>query len=789
MEPQGTATTPELLPGATPLPQDARPARPRRRAFRLLGWFLPAFLVGAGLSWGAFTFAERIAARRLGALLAAQGLEARWQGLRVSARGTVLLSGLRLARAGQAVLELRELRLVPAGRADLLAGAQGSWQAAARGWRLLVQPAGGPGLCGQGETASLRLAGGRLGAAEIQGRIVQPVETGFQASGGRGPTGGAFLRVEFTPALALGALLAAGMGRPGAGSVAAAGRPLPAWLEALTVQAVGWEGQTGTVTLEGLGLGPEDGASGIGGAIERVELALADPGGMSLRSLRLVRPRLALDPAAIMAGTTPPAGALRETSETLQPVGQQDAAPRSLEERVHQLAELLRLVDEPELAALEELSVADGELRLGRGEHDVVLEGLALRAVPRAGVTLAASARGPWGSSAKLAGELQWPQWQDGVLRLQGELALEQGRLSSPAVAPQPVEGLDLHGRGWLTFHPARGELELQTERLVLQGLEASLRVRGKRIGQRPPAFAATVSFPKQRCQRLADAVPDGMAPLLAGMRIEGQMSGRLRVGLDLAVPEEPITDLRLEGQGFTDCRIRSLGQVQVEWLSEAFVHLIEPPGEKRLRPIKVGPGTEDYVPLAEIPSYVLKSMLVTENSAFYEVGPVSLRLVRGALNLNLTHRRYIYGGSTISQQLVKNLFLDRRKDLARKLQEAFIAWRMEELISKDRILELYVNCIEFGPGVYGIERASRFYFGHGAQELTPVEGAFLATIKPKPSEGPRLARKRKLHGWWQQRMTKVMRILEQEGEISPDEREAAYPYQPDFHLEPPRRT
>ena len=78
----------------------------------------------------------------------------------------------------------------------------------------------------------------------------------------------------------------------------------------------------------------------------------------------------------------------------------------------------------------------------------------------------------------------------------------------------------------------------------------------------------------------------------------------------------------------------------------------------------------------------------------------------------SLERGRFVYGGSTISQQLVKNLFLTRQKNISRKIEEAIITWKMEEVVSKDRIMELYLNCIEFGPNIYGIRHAAQHYFG-----------------------------------------------------------------------------
>ena len=97
--------------------------------------------------------------------------------------------------------------------------------------------------------------------------------------------------------------------------------------------------------------------------------------------------------------------------------------------------------------------------------------------------------------------------------------------------------------------------------------------------------------------------------------------------------------------------------------------------------------------------------------------------LIAKALRLDLHKERFVYGGSTITQQLVKNLFLTREKTLSRKLEELIISWQMERHFSKEELLTFYLNVIEYGPDLYGIRRAAAFYFGKAPAHLTPAEG------------------------------------------------------------------
>jgi len=197
---------------------------------------------------------------------------------------------------------------------------------------------------------------------------------------------------------------------------------------------------------------------------------------------------------------------------------------------------------------------------------------------------------------------------------------------------------------------------------------------------------------------------------------------------------------------------------------------------------ITVGPGTKSFTPIDRIPPYVRAAMFLTEDKRFFDHGPLRISFIERALRLNLNSRKYVYGGSTISQQLTKNLFLDRRKNLARKLEEAFVAWRMENVVSKTRIFELYINMIEFGPDVYGITQAAKFYFNKTVEDLTPLEGAYLASLKVMPSKGGRFYKSGfPTSGWWPKRMKYILKVLAENGYISPTEVIAAYPWIPKF--------
>ena len=133
------------------------------------------------------------------------------------------------------------------------------------------------------------------------------------------------------------------------------------------------------------------------------------------------------------------------------------------------------------------------------------------------------------------------------------------------------------------------------------------------------------------------------------------------------------------------------------------------------------------WVPYERISQTLKRAVLVAEDSAFWEHEGVDMEALQRAVEVNLERREFALGASTITQQLAKNLYLSPSKNPMRKLRELWIARRLEIELPKRRILELYLNSIEWGDGIYGAEAAARTYFGKGAASLGPDEAALLA--------------------------------------------------------------
>jgi penicillin-binding protein 1A len=147
-----------------------------------------------------------------------------------------------------------------------------------------------------------------------------------------------------------------------------------------------------------------------------------------------------------------------------------------------------------------------------------------------------------------------------------------------------------------------------------------------------------------------------------------------------------------------------------------------------------LAPEYRVFVPLARIPRQVQQAILDTEDANFYQHGAISLKGMARAALRNLTAAKLKEGGSTITQQLAKSLFLSPERTLSRKLKEIQLAQEIERRYSKDKILEMYLNAIYFGSGAYGIEAAARTYFGKSVGQLTLAEAGLLAGLPKAPS-------------------------------------------------------
>ncbi len=394
---------------------------------------------------------------------------------------------------------------------------------------------------------------------------------------------------------------------------------------------------------------------------------------------------------------------------------------------------------------------------LGVREHDFGLTNVqAATLQASADVTLAAD-----GSSLAFAG--------NGVA--------DHVSLSRPELSAAPLSGIHAGFR-------VRGSTTLDGAKLSLDEGELSLgdvRVQGNGILTRTDHTVQTHwsgGVPLASCQALLDATPHGLAPLIAGMRL----SGTFAVKADLDFDSEHPAETRVHLDVANDCRI---DQVPPELNPRRF----EAPWRREVKgsdklpmEIESGPGSPDWVPFDAISSFMPAAVQVCEDGHFERHHGFDFEAVENSIRDNLNKGRFVRGGSTISMQLAKNLYLGKEKTLGRKLQEAALTVLLEQQLSKQELLELYLNVIEYGPGIYGIGPAAHYYFAKRASDLSLGQALYIASILPNP-EHQHFDADGKVNEAWMHYLQRLMRITKKIGKVSEEQLQVGLSEQVAFHV------
>lgn len=343
----------------------------------------------------------------------------------------------------------------------------------------------------------------------------------------------------------------------------------------------------------------------------------------------------------------------------------------------------------------------------------------------------------------------------DGV-RIRTRLALRDLTVEHKLVAPAPVGPLqaridatiDLDRRG-LSIAPARvsfGEL----------ALEGSARVRPRPDGA--ARIALELRLAETPCQRVLASLPPGFVPTLQGMALSGSLGGSARLALDTSDLEAGELDVRFEPLG---CRVTADPSLaDANRLRTGAVTIRVSGARGAGMDWTLGPENPHFTPLPKISPHVRSAFVAAEDSRFFTHHGFDPQQLKRAFFSNLKEGRMMRGASTISQQLIKNVFLDQRRNLSRKVQEAVLTWRLEQVVPKQRILELYLNLVEMGPGVYGVGQAARAYFKRSASELSRLQAAQLAALTPSPRHLAPKLREGTLGQAWTDKIQTLLRIM-----------------------------
>ena len=252
--------------------------------------------------------------------------------------------------------------------------------------------------------------------------------------------------------------------------------------------------------------------------------------------------------------------------------------------------------------------------------------------------------------------------------------------------------------------------------------------------------------------QDIFDSFPGGTFDSLQGMKVAGKLNYSLNFYLDTSNPDGVQFNSEMDKDHF---KILKYGKTDFTMMNHPFMHQ---PYEIKNQPppFMVGPQNPDFTPLEDIAVDTRNAVMTSEDPSFYTNNGFVEESLRKSIATDFKNKKFTRGGSTISMQLIRNTFLNRDKNLARKVEEILIVWLIENnhLATKDRMLEVYFNIVEWGYHIYGIGAASRYYFGKTPSQLTLGESIFLASLLPNPKAGlyafqPDGSLRQGLHGYF----------------------------------------
>lgn len=242
---------------------------------------------------------------------------------------------------------------------------------------------------------------------------------------------------------------------------------------------------------------------------------------------------------------------------------------------------------------------------------------------------------------------------------------------------------------------------------------------------------ALKLNIPKMKAQDFITSLPDGLFSHFKGMEAQGNFSYNLNFEFNKSKPDNVVFESKLKPENL---KITKYGEADLNKINTEFTYRAIENGIEQ-RPIVVGTSNPHYTPLSEISPYLQKCVLTSEDPSFFNHRGFINEAFKQSIAKNIKTKKFARGASTISMQLIKNVFLTRQKTLSRKLEEILLVYILENnrIATKERMLEVYFNIIEWGPNIYGIGEASHFYFQKSPADLNLKECLFLATIIPKP--------------------------------------------------------
>ncbi len=275
------------------------------------------------------------------------------------------------------------------------------------------------------------------------------------------------------------------------------------------------------------------------------------------------------------------------------------------------------------------------------------------------------------------------------------------------------------------------GHVELDpATRVTIGGMAVRL---GGSIDHDGPRLAFRFAADSLTQPLIERSLPRSVLGPLRDLGVRGGFDYRLSLDLDLARPDSVRFDADVIPHGLSlDPERTFLGVLALEQPFVARIHL---PHDRIVERV-VGPGDPHFRPLDRITPALVHGVVTNEDGGFFQHRGFNTRAMREAIAEDVRTGSFKRGAGTITMQLVRNLYLGHERTLSRKLQEVILAWVVEHLtgVPKERMLEIYLNIIEWGPDVFGADEAARFYFDRDAGDLTVPQSLFLVTLVPSPT-------------------------------------------------------
>jgi hypothetical protein len=368
---------------------------------------------------------------------------------------------------------------------------------------------------------------------------------------------------------------------------------------------------------------------------------------------------------------------------------------------------------------------------------------------------------------------------------LTGKLDVSGLTISHEKLATEPVENASFTLHFDATVDRDQRRVDLQSFEAKIGSLVArlagsvempagSFKFKDGRELKVVPKIDLSLRVPRTPCAKILGSIPAPLVPKLQGFALQGFFEADLHARIDFA----NLDALDLGGKvGIEGCQVlKAPEEVLALTGPESILQTVEvPPSpmggkDNEMMTFAIGPDNPDFVPYDKISPYLIAAIMTTEDSGFFKHrGWVSSQF-KTALRRNLAGGGFRLGASSITMQMVKNVILSREKTLSRKFQELFLVWFVEQILSKERILELYFNAIEFGPRLYGIGPAARHYFGKNASDLTPPEAAFFSSILPSPKRRYVQYCHGSLTPQWEKYVHKILTKMHERARLSDEE-------------------